>query len=180
MFRRSDKIRVFDPDNPEYALASSMSSEFIEAISPLTLWWSVDRIATEAVRDDLDKIYSEKSSGTRKMIFKPPNRVYLSHEQNPVLVELSRLGIETLQELTLVVNIDAFMVDNKGIEPGMGDYCRISNLQSPEKYLNWVYQISTVVPFDWFNSRYMSYHIYCEQTPLNDAPDAIKNYIDML
>ncbi len=179
MYRRPNNIKVFEPKNPEYALCSSLTSEFIEAQSPYTIWWSVDSTKSEASQDELDKIYGEKSSGDRLIKFKKPNRIYLSLEINPIMVELTRLGVEQIEEITAVINIDDFR--NRNFEdPKPGDVFRISYVVSEQQYRNVFYTVSTLVPFDIFNTKYINWHLYAEQTPMNEVPDSIKNYMELL
>lgn len=176
---RPINCKVMEPKNPEYALASSLSADFIENQSPLMYWWSFDRTKTTATQDELDQIYGEKSSGDRKFTFKKPNRVYAFMEINPILIELSRLGIEQIEEITLVINVDDFL--NRNFEdPKSGDVFRISYIVGEQKYRNIFYTVGSVVPFDIFNMKYLNWHIYAEQTPMNEVPDSIKNFMDYL
>lgn len=176
---RPNSPRVFEPRSPEYALASSIDSDFINAASPHITYWSMDRAATQASRDELDGIYGEKSSGDLKHTFLAPNRVYMYLELNPILIELTRLGIEQIEEITCVANVDDFLNKNH-VDPRPGDIFRVSYVITDQQYRNVFYTVSSVVPFDMFNMKYINWHIYSEQTPMAEVPQVIKNYIDYL
>jgi hypothetical protein len=176
---RPNSAKVFEPRNPEYALASSIDGDFINASSPLVWWWSVDRTATVASQDELDHIYGEKSSGTALHTFKDPNRVYLFLEINPILIELTRLGIEQIEEVTTIANVDDFLNRNHA-SPVSGDIFRVSYVVTDQEYRNVFYTVSSVVPFDIFNMKYLNWHIYAEQTPMAEVPQSIKDFIGYL
>jgi len=176
---RPNNARVFEPRSPEYALASTIDADFIRAISPLIYYWSLDRTATVASQDQLDTIYGEKSSGTALHTFKDPNRVYMFIEINPILVELTRLGAEQIEEITGVTNVDDFLLCNH-TQPVAGDIFRISYVVDDQNYRNVFYTIGSVVPFDNFNMKYLNWHIYAEQTPMAEVPQSIKDFIGYL
>jgi len=176
---RVNKPKVFEPLSPEYALASLTDSEFIEASSPYVLWWSVDRTATKSSQDELDDVYGEKGSGDRKVIFKNPNRVYIMYELNPILIEMTRLGIQQIEEITLLINMDKFLEDNF-INPQSGDVFRISYRMSEQKYRNVFYEVSSVVPVDLFNFQYLNWHLFASQTTKDYLTDTMKNFMDLL
>ncbi len=179
MYRRPNTVKVFEPKNPEYALCSSLTSEFIEAQSPLCMWWSLNRATTNASQDELDQVYGERGSGDRKFKFKKPNRIYLYLEINPIMIELTRLGIEQIEEITGVINVDDFLQRNF-CDPQPGDIFRISYIISEQKYRNVFYTLSSLVPFDMFNMQYINWHLYAEQTPMQEVPDEITSFIDYL
>lgn len=178
MFRPTG-AKTFEPKNPEYALASSIDGDLIEAISPLIVYWSFDRDATGASRDELDQVYGEKSSGDALHYFKDPNRVYMFVEINPIIIELTRLGIEQIEEITAVVNVDNFIKHNN-IAPRPGDVFRVSYVVDAQNYRNVFYTVSSVVPFDVFNMKYLNWHLYAEQTPMQEVDQKIKDYIGYL
>jgi len=178
MFRPTS-AKVFEPRSPEYALASSVDGDFIEAVSPLIMYWSLDRATTVASQDELDHVYGEKSSGDALHTFLEPNRVYLLIEINPILIELTRLGIEQIEEITAVANVDNFIKCNH-VQPQSGDVFRVSYVVNDQEYRNVFYTVSSVVPFDVFNMKYLNWHMYAEQTPMAEVPQVIKDYIGYL
>lgn len=177
---RPQKPLAFEPINPEYALASSLTSEMIEATSPYILWWSFLRTETSANKDELDNVYGEASSKTGIHNFAlKPIRVYLHLEINPIIQELTRLGVEQIESITIYTNIDDFLNLNSS-PPKAGDIFRLSYIEKEQKYRNIFYNVSVVVPVDPFNFRHLNYQIYAEQTNLNDVPDHIKNFMNLL
>lgn len=176
---RPNNVKVFEPRNPEYALASTIDGDFINAASPMIMYWSIDRAATVASQDDLDHVYGEKSSGDTLHTFKTPNRVYMFVELNPILVELTRLGAEQIEEITAIANVDDFLNRNH-LSPMAGDVFRVSYVVDDQNYRNVFYTVSSVVPFDIFNMKYLNWHIYAEQTPMAEVPQVIKDFIGYL
>ena len=175
---RPQKVKTFDPLSPEYALVDSLTSEMIDAITPYVLWWSLLRNDTQQKRDELDTIYGEASSKDGKHVFvTTPTKVSLRLEINPVIKELTRLGIEQIHAIDIYCNIADFLNKNN-IPPQPGDVFRISyiNEQGQDIFRNIFYTASVIVPVDLFNLRYINWQIYAEQTPMDVVPDYIKNF----
>lgn len=177
---RPQNVKTFEPKNPEYLLADSLTAEMIEATSPYVLWWSFGRIETEAKQDEMDHIYGEASSQDGKFVYSAkPNKVHLRTEMNPILKELTRLGVEQIESITIYCNIAQFIYENNS-NPKSGDVFRISYIESEQKFRNMYYTVSVVVPVDLFDFKYLNWQLYCEQQPMDQIPDYIKNYVSLL
>jgi hypothetical protein len=171
--------KVFEPTSPDYALASSMDAEYIQNASPKVLWWSFNFQANIDNMDELDKVYGEKSSKNGKDIFRDPKEVYCHFEISPIMLELTRLGVEQIEEVILFTNTDEFYNMN-GYDPKAGDIFRISYVVSPEKYRNVFYTVGSVIPVDLFNFKYLNWRVLGQQTNMSNANNAMKNYINLL
>ena len=97
---RPQKVKTYDPTNPEYGLVDMMVSEAFEAVSPEIYYWSLDTVTTKTSMDALDKVYGEKSS-TSKITYKEPKLVHARIDFNPILKELSKLGTVTKEEVEI-------------------------------------------------------------------------------
>lgn len=178
MFRPKE-VLLFDPKNPELSVADVMTSDYIRAMSPKILYWHFDRTTNRAAQDDLDSVYGEKSSGEAKDVFIGPKRVYMFIEFNPIIIELTRLGVEQIEEITCFTNIADFL-DITGTLPKPGDLFRISYIQEEDKYRNRFYTVGSVSPRDLFNGKHLNYVLFSELTPLDHVPQNIKNFMDLL
>jgi hypothetical protein len=176
MFRPSD-VKTFSPYNPEYLLASSMDAEMIEYSSPKILWWSFDKTETIADMDELDKIYGESHLG--QDIFKAPKQVNAALEINPIMMELTRLGVEQIEEIILFANQDDFLLQNEE-NPKSGDILRVSYIVNEDKYRNVFYVVGSVIPVDLFNLKYLNWRILGQQTNMSQASQAIRDYMNQL
>jgi len=177
---RPQKVKTFEPKNPEYLIADSLTAEMIEATSPLILWWSFAQADTISKQDELDHIYGEASTQDGKFVFTlKPSIVHLRTEFNPILKELTRLGVEQIESLTVYANISEFIEEN-GSNPKSGDVFRLSYIEKEQKFRNIYYTVSVVVPVDLFNLKYLNWQIYCEQTPLDSVPQYIQDYKTLL
>jgi hypothetical protein len=176
---RVNKMKVFEPKNPEYALADAITSEIVEIISPKILWWSLDRTATQATRDELDEVYGEKSSDDSKYVYTGPKEVFCYVEFNPILWELSRLGVEQLEMINIFTNIGDF-INRNGSHPKPGDLLRISYTRSETDFRNIFYEVSVVFPIDLIDFHHMNWQMYVEQTDLNTVEQRIKDFASYL
>jgi len=178
MFRPKN-VKVFEPINPEYSLADAITAEIVEGISPKILWWSFDKTATVASQDELDKILGEKGSGDAKYTYTGPKEVFCFFEFNPIIWELSRLGVEQIEEISIYTNVADFLNRNNA-HPKPGDLFRISYVKDETTYRNIFYTVSVVVPVDMFNFKHLNWRIYAEQQDLDAVAQYIKNYVDYL
>ena len=172
---RPKKIKVFDSQNPEYALVDAINSEIFENYSPEISYWSFNAAATEVNMDELDAIYGEVSRQNVKQYFGPydPKGTL---EINPIIQELTRLGLQQIEEVDLYCNIAAMHDYLDGKDPIAGDIFRITWLETDIERRYIFYSVANVTPVDIYNFRYTNWLINAEQTPLHNVPDEIKLY----
>lgn len=177
---RPQKVKTYDPTNPEYGLVDMMVSEAFEAVSPEIYYWSLDTVTTKTSMDALDKVYGEKSS-TSKITYKEPKLVHARIDFNPILKELSKLGTTTKEEVEIFVNIASVMEELDNNAPKSGDILRVSYINhdpySADNKSVTFYTVSQVTPVDLYNNRYTNLQISAEQTTMNEVPDKIKKFI---
>jgi coenzyme F420-reducing hydrogenase gamma subunit len=174
---RSQSIKMYDPKNPEYSLVDAMTSERFTLYSPEVYWWSFIRDNEDgaAIRDELDRVYGEKSS-TEKMAYLGPYEVKAAIELNPIVAEFTRLGLQQIEEVEAYVNIAAFDYYLKGRPPKPGDIFRVSWIVTETERRYVFYKVANVTPVDPYNFRYINFHLHAEQTTLHEAPDNIKQF----
>ncbi len=175
---RPTKITMFEPSNPEYSLVDTMMAEKITAYSPEVYWWSQirDDETGAATRDELDKVYGEKSSGDGYINYIGPKEVKSILELNPIVAEFTRLGLQQIEEVEIYVNIAAMDYYLDGRPPKSGDILRVSWIVTETQRRFVFYKVSNVTPVDPYNFRYINWHIHAEQEMLHDAPDSIKQF----
>lgn len=175
-------LKTYAPTNPEYGLVDLMVSEAFAAVSPEIYYWSFDAETTEQDMDEVDQMYGEKSSGDAVRDFTGPYQIDARIDFNPILKEITRLGMEQKEDIDIFVNIATVYEQLKKRVPKSGDIMRVSYIgrdpndahpanSKPVTY----YSVSVVTPYDLYNNRYTNLQIYAIQTPLNDIPDKIKN-----
>jgi len=180
MYQRSTKLQMWDPKSPEYALLDSMVSEKFTAHSPEIKWWSFlqDNETGAAVRDELDKVYGEKSSGGKdaKRGYLGPFDVKAIMEINPIVKEFTRLGLQQIEEVETFANIAAMEHYLEGRLPKPGDIFRVSWIVTETERRYVFYKVANATPCDPYNFRYINWHISAQQTNLFEAPDTVKLY----
>lgn len=175
---RPTKPNLFSPCNPEYALCDALVAEQYTINSPEILWWSLlrDGATGAAARDELDAVYGEKSSGDHKLAYAGPFDFRGFIDISPIVQELTRLGLQQINEIELYANIAATDVYLGGRLPKGGDVFRVTWIVTEtERYYVW-YKVANVTPVDPYNFRYINWHINAEQTNLWDVPESISNY----
>lgn len=177
---RPRTLKLFEPANPEYVLADTMESEIFEIVSPNLLWWSFQDAATEVNRDELDTVYGENVSAGANVYTTEPIRVYGYFEINPILQEITRMGIEQIEEINIFTNINDFF-DKTGVEPRSGDVFRMDFIdKNNENALKRnFYTVGSVTPTDLYHFKYLTWQVYAEMTNLTFVPDIIKDYTDL-
>lgn len=195
------KAKIFDPGNADLALADAICAEIHGLESPETYWWKLDsevleedkEILTDAddrnddqasYLDDLDEVYKEKSSkdGNKPYVDYTPIQVYGKLDTQPIIQEISRLGIVDKTEIDFYMNI-ADCTERLGRPPTPGDIFRITYLINDQSsptmgfYAKFVfYTVATVQTVDLFNFQYMNYQVLAEQQNLSDVPDEITTF----
>jgi len=177
MFRSGKNgIKVFDSQNPEYSLIDSMTSEIFENYSTEIAYWLFGRAETEANLDELDEVYGESSKNKR--IYSGPFDVKGTLTINPIIQELTRLGLEQIEEIDFYCNIAAMDEYLEGEPPKAGDIFRVTWIEKENTRRYVFYSVANVTPTDIYNSRYINYLISAEQTTLHNFPAEIKNYYE--
>lgn len=181
---------MFEPNNPEHSLVDAMTEEVHMLESPEIFYWKIkkeEEIEAEPeynnvddpYLDDLDTVYGEKSSGDGKYLFHDPVRVYGKIDIEPILNELSRLGLTTINQIDFYLNI-AHCHDRLGRPPAGGDTFRVTYLirdnngDLKNKYIYYV--VSNTNEVDLYNYQYINYQIWAEQTNMMNVPDEVKQY----
>lgn len=173
MYRPDPKFKIYDPTiSTEYDLANSFSAEAMKFVSPKIIYWRLDKDATDADQSDDEDIYNEKIGET---IFKDPLEIFGYIEVNPIIQEITRLGIEQLEELNIFVNLQE-VVKILGEKPKGGDIMRISYFREQTQDKNTFYKVGTSFEADLYNFQYMHYVINAEQTNMSDVPKHICEY----
>lgn len=181
----------FEPLNPELSLIDQFTTEMHKLESAEVIYWSrkptdvVDAERTiadpdaDSYLDDLDEVYGEKSSDTGKHEFYDPVQVYGKLDINPIIQELTRMGLSQIEEIDFYMNI-AHAQDVLDGPPKMGDVFRITFLirdKDGENQEHLVYYtVGTINPVDLYNYHYVNYQINAEQTSLQNCPTEIQNY----
>ena len=173
---RPHASKVFEPENPEYALIDAVVQESFEKASPEIMWWSLNRELTEPTRDELDQLYGEKSSGDKLVKYAGPFRVYGHLEPSPIIQELTRLGVEQIWQIDLFMNVAAMLEYTRGRPPKPGDVFRATHIHPGDQREYKFYMVGSVLEVDLFNFKYVNWQVNAEQTTLADVPDEIKLY----
>ena len=169
---RPQNVKVFEPHNPELSLIDLMEEEVFEATSTEIYWFCMNKSETEDRMDVLDAIYGATNSITKKS-FDGPYKVYGLLEINPILQELTRMGLEQKEEIDLIVNQASFYSYLHDKNPQMGDLFRISYLlHNDERKYTW-YKVGSITPIDLFNFKYVNWMIHAEQTALADVSQEV-------
>ena len=189
---RPMKPKMHDPTNPEHSLVDAMTVEIHSLESPEIVYWSMKTAEeideenailnpdADPYLDELDEVYGEKSSDDGKLMFhEPVVDFYAKVDINPIIQELTRLGLAQIEEIDVYVNI-AHAQEKLYGPPKGGDVLRITFMirdYNGELKEHLVYfKVSSVDPVDLYNFQYINYQINCEQTNMMDVPDEIKNY----
>lgn len=179
----------FDKTNPEHALVDLLVEELHTLEGGEIIYWCLknvklldaEKIANNETPyvDELDDVYMEKSSDDGKYLYFEPERLAGKLEINPIIHELGRLGLATIEDADLYVNIAHFH-SKMNQAPEGGDIFRITNLikdENGELKDDYVYyKVSNATPVDLHNYQYINYQIHSEQTNMNDIPAEILNY----
>lgn len=173
---RPKKNQVFEPLNPEYSLIDAMTEEVFVNYSPELAYWSLNEPTTEASRDELDKLYGEKSSDTGKITYDGPFQVYGTLQINPIIQELTKVGLQQIEEIDFYVNIAAMAEYIEGRYPKYGDVLRVTYIETDNSRRYVFYNIANVTPVDLYNFRHINYLLNGEQTMMADVPEEIRNY----
>lgn len=177
-YYKAKKAKIYNPDSVEYSTLDAIISEQYVAFSYDLYLFSFNLEATKENMDSMDDIYGENEMDDEDESFENkyagPMRFHALTEKNPILMELSRLGLEQVEELDIYANISDF-TNKTRVAPKEGDYILISYLKKKVKE-NKFYKIGNVVPADEFNGRFMNYHIFSEQTASAELPDEIQEY----
>lgn len=173
---RPRTLKLFEPKNPEYMLASSIIQEAMEIASPHILWFAKDNAKTDSLLTELDTTYGEEASS--KKFFKPPVQLHGFLDVNPMIIELSKLGFNNLREINLIMNT-MDILEKLGDMVKEGDVFRITFLRPGTTDENIFYSVATVLPADEFNHMYLNLMIGAEQTDLADVHEEVKSYFNM-
>lgn len=174
-------LNVFEPLNPEHGVLDSMIQEAYEVMSTEVMWWCFSKTVAEETRDSIDQMFGE-TTVENVPAYSGPFRVWANNQVNPIIMELTRLGGQTIKDVDLFCGIAAMHQYLSGKDPMPGDIFRLTRLGLDPK-INREYDfyvVSHAWPVDLYNNRYTSWQIAAEQTNLNDVPDIIKNYKDGL
>lgn len=176
MFKeRPYELKLFDALNPEYELANSYVDEINEIGSPLILYFSMNDPETKSSMDNVDLIYGETK---QRIKYFPPKRINAIPEINPVLEELTSLGLSQIEEINFSVGIP-YILSTLGQEPKGGDILRISYVEQGKPLRDVFYTVVNVLPSNLFNFQYLNYTIHAEQTRMADVPTEVKNYLNL-
>lgn len=176
MFKeRPEELKLFEPTNPEYELANSFVEEAIEIVSPLILYFATDLASTLPTMDNVDNILGETK---QKIKFFAPKKIFADPEINPILAELTAMGLSQIEELNLVVSIPQ-IISILGAEPKAGDVFRISYVEQGKPLRDVFYTIMNVIPANMFNFQYLNYVLHGQQTRMVDVPSDVKNYLNL-
>lgn len=169
---RPTTAKIYEPQNPEYELASSYSEELFNIVSPNIVYWKLNKNLTEQTRDEVDKLYGENS---QKAAFDNPVKIYAHVEMSPIINELARLGLESKDEIILLANI---IDTNSRLSdiPKQGDILRINYITPGSPDYHKFYVVNRVMPDTntMYNFSFINYLIYAENTALSDTPEEVK------
>lgn len=175
MFRPT-AYKLYDEESPDYGLAQSMMEEAMQFVSPKILWWRYDHITSESKASAMDKLYGENSKGDK---FLNPIEVFGWVENNPILQELTRLGLEENEEINLFCDTTD-LTSRLGREPQSGDILRISYIKHGQPDRHVFYKVANNPnPRHLFDFRYMNYQINAEKTDMGNVPALVKNYFNL-
>lgn len=190
MFRPTN-VKIFEPTNPEYNLVHSINSELNEAVSPKLMVWMIDLADAAANQDEIDNVYGENSAIdktkniSKNIKYDGPYEFFGNVQVNEIIQEMSRLGVEQVEEIDIFVDLMDFTTRMKGSQPKPGDIIRISYIEMEDKatnqthYRHVFYEIGTILPCDLYNFKYINLHIYAEQASLGNVPKTIINYDEL-
>lgn len=172
---RPSSLSTYDPLAPEHMVMGSINEEWINVNSPDILYFKYNEEQTDIDTDELGELYGDT----------PDKRAYYVEainikgivERSPIIEELARAGLTTIQEINFMVDIESFLAA-VGRRPQGGDVFRVSslNLEGPDKHI--FYEVASAVEVDMNLNRYVNYMINAEQTALEKVPDEIKNYLN--
>lgn len=170
-------LSVFEPQNPEHAVLDSMIQEAYETVSTEIMWWRFVRAQAESTQDAIDQMFGE-ATAPNAAAYDGPYKVWANNQVNPIIMELTRLGGQTVKDVDVFCGIAAMREYLDGGDPCPGDVFRLTRLGvNPKVDREYdFYVVSHAWPVDMYNNRYTSWQIAAEQTNLNDIPDAVKNY----
>ena len=132
MYRADPKHKVYDPTNStEYDLASSIVSEAIRYSSPKIIYWQLNKEGTLRDVSETEDVYNER---TGMKIFGEAKEIFGYVDVNPILAEISRLGIEQLEELNIDYNEMPKILKYKNLEQ-IQDYIKDKNFKAL-KFIN--------------------------------------------
>jgi len=175
---RPKNLKVFEPDNPEYTLIDHMTEEVFENYSTEIAYWVLNVTETDSDRDELDEVYGEGGGADQLRAYYGPYEVFGTLTINPIIQELTRLGLEQIEEIDFYCNIAAMENYLEGYIPKAGDIFRTTWIQTNNERRYIFYNIANVTPVDLYNFRYINYLINAEQTSLHEVPESIKNYYE--
>lgn len=172
---RPHKLNLYEPTNPEHYLIDSFNREYFEIVSPRLLYWKFDMDGSKSNQNSLQNLYQENT--TKKVYDEQPlENINLYIEKSPVLEELNKAGIKVVEEVTVVCSIME-MEEKLGRSPIPGDIFRVSHTVTDNKERFVFYEIGSVVPTDLFKWRYTNYTINATQSPLENVPKHIKEFL---
>lgn len=174
MFQRDSKLDLFQPQNPEYELVNIVTNEAFRIVSPHIIYYPYDSVTTERDQDDYDDIMGEAEEN---YAFFKPVQIYAYVETNPIIDELTRLGLEQIEEINVYANIDEVTQRLSGRAPRAGDFLRISYIERQKADRVVFYKVATIQPVDMYHWRHVNYSINCEQTDLSMLPEDLRNKI---
>jgi len=176
MFKERPTSRnIYDPLNPEYELANSFINEVNQIASPNILYWATNMETTMPTLDNADLAYGETK---QKIKFFPPKKIKAFVETNPILEELTQMGLAQIEELNVVVGIDDFLVQIHQ-PPKAGDVFKISHLEQGKPPRELWYTVTNALPINLFNWQYLNYIIHSQQTRMTDVPTEVKFYLNL-
>ena len=176
---RPTSLNIFEPTNPEHATLDSMVQEAYEVNSTEIMWWCFKKTVAVVAQSSFEKMYGENVT-PNKGSFAGPYRVWANNVVNPIIMEVTRLGGQTVKDIDLFCGIAAmatYLKDSGGV-PVSGDVFRITRLGlDPTKDREYdFYTVAHAWPVDMYNNRYTSWQIAAEQTDMSNVPEKIKNF----
>jgi len=188
MFRPTE-AKMFEALNPEHSLVDAMTQEIHILESPELYYWSVikpEKATAENLPgsgdylDELDQTYGEKSSGDGKLMFRDPVRMYGKLETNPIIAELTKMGLAQIEQVELYINI-ALAHELLNESPKGGDFFGRANLirgmDGTLKKTYTFYEVGVVNPVDLYCYQYINYQLEAEQTSMDNIPDSVRNFL---
>lgn len=173
MYHPKPSVKLYDPKNPEYEVVNLITQEAFENVSPHILYWPLDYYKTNLMRDSVDEVYGEVE---KKEVYLKPFPIVGYVEVSPIIAELSKLGLNTNEEINLFVNIQD-IVNRIGDLPKAGDIFKIHYIQRnvPDRTL--IYRVSTISETDMYNWSHINIAINAEQINIEQVPANIKNSV---
>lgn len=176
MFKeRADDKSLYEPLNPEYEMAASFINELNKIVTPNILYFATNMEATMPTLDNTDIVYGETK---QKIKFFPPKKIEGYVETNPILEELTQMGLAQIEELNIIVSIDKFLSDINQ-PPKAGDILKISHLEQGKPPRDVWYTVTNALPINLFNWQYLNYIIHSQQTRMADVPADVKFYLNL-